>query len=165
MTCFKIQFLDFLFRAEPVLRRIKEDNTILVQPHVFNIDPSTFAVQETGLYSIGFFWNMLFNYLPLTERQLRQRKGPTDPIKSVAVIGCAFGIHRDWFFHIGAFDEGMDIWGVENIDLPVRVSLSLCLSLSLSVSLSLSLSLSHTHTHKTDLFPEYHLTIECNDRG
>ena len=38
------------------------------------------------------------------------------------MVGCAFAIRRDYFFHIGGFDEGMDIWGGENIELPLRVS-------------------------------------------
>lgn len=36
-------------------------------------------------------------------------------------MGCAFAVDRKYFFDIGAFDEGMDIWGGENIEMPFRV--------------------------------------------
>ena len=37
------------------------------------------------------------------------------------MMGCAFAVDRAYFFHIGGFDEGMDIWGQENIELAFRV--------------------------------------------
>lgn len=40
-------------------------------------------------------------------------------------VGCAFAVDRDFFFEIGSYDEGMDIWGSENLDLALRVSLVL----------------------------------------
>ena len=32
-------------------------------------------------------------------------------------------MHRDTFIEMGAFDTGMELWGGENIELPIRVSL------------------------------------------
>lgn len=37
------------------------------------------------------------------------------------MVGCAFAIDREFFFEIGSFDEGMLIWGSENLELPIRV--------------------------------------------
>lgn len=37
------------------------------------------------------------------------------------MIGCAFSIDREFFFEIGAFDEKMDIWGAENVEISFRV--------------------------------------------
>ena len=44
-------------------------------------------------------------------------------LRSPTMMGCIFAVGREYFFHIGGFDEGMDIWGGENIDLPVRVGI------------------------------------------
>ena len=41
---------------------------------------------------------------------------------SPTMMGCVFAMQREYFFHMGGFDEGMDIWGGENIELPLRVS-------------------------------------------
>lgn len=36
-------------------------------------------------------------------------------------VGCAFAVDRDFFYEIGSYDEGMDIWGSENLELALRV--------------------------------------------
>merc|ERR1712194_170622 len=43
-----------------------------------------------------------------------------DPQPSPAMAGGLFSIHREYFFHIGAFDEGMYHWGGENIEIGFR---------------------------------------------
>ena len=48
----------------------------------------------------------------------------TDNFRTAALIGCTLAIERNYFFEMGAFDEGMDVWGGENIELPVRVRYS-----------------------------------------
>ena len=41
---------------------------------------------------------------------------------SPMTIGAGWAIDRQFFKDIGEFDEGMELWGGENIDLPLRVS-------------------------------------------
>ena len=43
-------------------------------------------------------------------------------LSSPVTIGTIFAIDKEFFEDIGAFDEGMQLWGGENIDLPIRVS-------------------------------------------
>jgi predicted glycosyltransferase involved in capsule biosynthesis len=38
------------------------------------------------------------------------------------MAGGLFSINRKYFFHIGSYDEEMDIWGGENLELSFRVS-------------------------------------------
>lgn len=45
----------------------------------------------------------------------------TAPYRTPALIGCAIAIDREFFFEIGSFDIGMDIWGGENTELSLRV--------------------------------------------
>ncbi|KAK2165947.1 hypothetical protein LSH36_44g12003 [Paralvinella palmiformis] len=40
---------------------------------------------------------------------------------SPVTVGGVFAISKTFFFHVGAFDEGMCGWGGENLDLPIRV--------------------------------------------
>ena len=42
------------------------------------------------------------------------------PYRSAALVGCAFAVSKQHFFGIGAFDEGMNVWGGENIELAMR---------------------------------------------
>lgn len=53
---------------------------------------------------------------------LRTHNDKTAPIRSPSHVGCAFSVDRDFFFEIGSYDEGMDIWGSENVELAFRVS-------------------------------------------
>jgi len=38
------------------------------------------------------------------------------------MAGGLFSIDRDYFYEVGSYDEGMDIWGAENLEMSFRVS-------------------------------------------
>ncbi len=38
------------------------------------------------------------------------------------MAGGLFTIDRDYFYEIGSYDEGMDIWGAENLEMSFRVN-------------------------------------------
>jgi len=40
------------------------------------------------------------------------------------MAGGLFSIDRDYFYEVGSYDEGMDIWGAENLEMSFRVSSS-----------------------------------------
>ncbi|XP_037110865.1 polypeptide N-acetylgalactosaminyltransferase 18a isoform X1 [Syngnathus acus] len=105
--------------AEPVLQRIKEDRTRVVSPSFDNIKYDTFEMEEYPLSAQGFDWELWCRYLnpPKSWWSLRNH---TAPIRSPALIGC-FVVDRKYFEEIGLLDEGMEIYGGENVELGIRV--------------------------------------------
>ena len=39
------------------------------------------------------------------------------------MVGAAFAIDRQYFNHIGGYDENMSVWGGENLEMSWRVSI------------------------------------------
>ncbi|XP_074650441.1 putative N-acetylgalactosaminyltransferase 9 [Tubulanus polymorphus] len=107
---------------EPLLSRIKHNRRELVIPLVPMISPITLEyiqLSEDALVTT-FLWNLEFTWIRLP-RPLDRRTSSTQPIRSPTMIGCVFAMDRNYFFQLGGFDEGMDVWGGENIELPIRV--------------------------------------------
>jgi len=44
------------------------------------------------------------------------------PRRTPTFAGGLFSISRDYFYHVGSYDEEMEIWGGENIEMSFRVS-------------------------------------------
>lgn len=53
--------------------------------------------------------------------QKRLNYDTTAPYRTPTHVGCAFSVDSQFFFEIGSYDEGMDIWGSENVELAFRV--------------------------------------------
>ncbi|KAI3370868.1 hypothetical protein L3Q82_007384 [Scortum barcoo] len=105
--------------AEPILQRIKEDRTRVVSPSFDNIKYDTFEIEEYPLSAQGFDWELWCRYLNPPKSWWTQRNH-TAPIRSPALIGC-FVVDRKYFKEIGLLDEGMEIYGGENVELGIRV--------------------------------------------
>jgi len=38
------------------------------------------------------------------------------------MAGGLFSMDRDYFYELGSYDTGMEVWGAENIEMSLRVS-------------------------------------------
>lgn len=107
---------------EPLLARIKEDRTAILCPEIDNIDKYTLNYGGTGSSSVGgFWWSLHFAWRPIPSHEMNRRKSDIDPIRSPTMAGGLFAADRKYFFEIGAYDEGMDVWGGENLEISFRV--------------------------------------------
>ncbi|XP_015193909.1 polypeptide N-acetylgalactosaminyltransferase 18 isoform X2 [Lepisosteus oculatus] len=105
--------------AEPILQRIKEDRTRIISPSFDNIKYDTFEIEEYPLSAQGFDWELWCRYLN-PPKSWWNLGNTTAPIRSPALIGC-FVVDRQYFEEIGLLDEGMEVYGGENVELGVRV--------------------------------------------
>ncbi|XP_038044532.1 polypeptide N-acetylgalactosaminyltransferase 1-like [Patiria miniata] len=105
---------------EPLLQRIWEERTRVVCPALDSIDATTFRYEGSGEIMGAFEWDLQFHWVGLPRRELKRRQDESYPIRTPAIAGGLFSIDRDWFYKLGSYDKGMDIWGGENIELSLR---------------------------------------------
>ena len=109
-------------RLEPLLGRIKEDRTAVLCPEIDLIDMNTLQYGGVGSNSVGgFWWSLHFKWRQMPLRELVRRQSVIDPIRSPTMAGGVFAVDRKFFFDIGAYDTGMDVWGGENLEMSFRV--------------------------------------------
>jgi len=52
---------------------------------------------------------------------LKKWSKPSDPFETPIMAGGLFIIFKDWFFNSGSYDEEMEIWGGENVEMSLRM--------------------------------------------
>ncbi|VDD93151.1 unnamed protein product [Enterobius vermicularis] len=111
---------------EPLLARIKEERTAVLCPVIDHISAETMSYSgSAGVSSVGgFWWSLHFTWDPVSIAEKKRRKTKTEPVRlfrSPTMAGGLLAVDRKYFFDIGAYDPGMDIWGGENLELSFRV--------------------------------------------
>uniref|UniRef100_A0A0A9ZCM1 Polypeptide N-acetylgalactosaminyltransferase n=1 Tax=Lygus hesperus TaxID=30085 RepID=A0A0A9ZCM1_LYGHE len=109
----------------PLLARIKEDRKNVVVPIIDVIDDKNFQYQNNGgTYDFevgGFTWNGHFTWIETPPEEARRRKSLAHPTRTPTMAGGLFAIDRKYFWEVGSYDEQMDIWGGENLEMSFRI--------------------------------------------
>ncbi|XP_055297007.1 polypeptide N-acetylgalactosaminyltransferase 1-like isoform X2 [Sitodiplosis mosellana] len=107
---------------QPILSRIASDRFVVAVPLLDAISSDDMAYKPSATTFInGLRWYLIFEWMEVPERELnRTGHDRTAPVRTPTHVGCAFAIDRQFFFEIGSYDEGMDIWGSENVELAFR---------------------------------------------
>ncbi|KAF7660119.1 hypothetical protein LDENG_00287790 [Lucifuga dentata] len=111
---------------EPLLARIVEEPTAVVSPEITTIDLTSFQfnkpVATNRAYNRGNFdWSLTFGWEAIPDDAKKKRKDETYPVKTPAFAGGLFSISKKYFEHIGTYDDKMEIWGGENVEMSLRV--------------------------------------------
>ena len=106
----------------PLLASVTRDRTTIASPIIDNINFLTFELEAVSAFLRGGFdWHLDFfwEWLPAADRA-RKARDPTSPVATPAIAGGLFAVQREWFAELGWYDEGMDVWGGENIEVSLR---------------------------------------------
>ncbi|KAK7501657.1 hypothetical protein BaRGS_00007088, partial [Batillaria attramentaria] len=108
-------------RLEPLLHQVQSDRQSVALGHLDYVQPDTFLYDwhKGYLTRYGFDWRLVFFetfFKPLTAGQ-----DDTTPKPGALMVGAAFAVDREYFLEIGGYDEGMDVWGGENLELSWRI--------------------------------------------
>ncbi|XP_056644328.1 polypeptide N-acetylgalactosaminyltransferase 13-like isoform X1 [Diorhabda sublineata] len=108
---------------QPLLHVISKDKTTVICPTIDIINHDTFAyVKSFELHWGAFNWNLQFRWYTLGGEQMKRRQYDiTQPFNSPAMAGGLFAMDRNAFFEFGAYDEDMNIWGGENLEMSLRI--------------------------------------------
>ncbi|CAB3380905.1 Hypothetical predicted protein [Cloeon dipterum] len=108
---------------ESLVVPISEDRKRVVCPIIDILSDDTFAyIRSFELHWGAFNWQMHFRWYSLGSSEVsHRRKDIIAPFKTPVMAGGLFAIDKEYFFEIGSYDEGMQIWGGENLELSFRV--------------------------------------------
>ncbi|KAF6212957.1 hypothetical protein GE061_010670 [Apolygus lucorum] len=108
---------------EPLLARIVQNRKTVVCPIIDVIADDTFEyITASDMTWGGFNWKLNFRWYRVPQREMERRGGDrTAPLRTPTMAGGLFAIDKDYFYELGSYDEGMDIWGGENLEMSFRV--------------------------------------------
>ncbi|XP_072223360.1 polypeptide N-acetylgalactosaminyltransferase 6-like [Leuresthes tenuis] len=111
---------------EPLLARIAEQPTAVVSPKITTIDHNDLRFLRPNPklqhYSRGNFdWRLKFGWEVVPEEEKKHRKNETYPIRTPTFAGGLFSVSKSYFEHIGTYDDQMEFWGGENLEMSFRV--------------------------------------------
>ncbi|XP_054713215.1 polypeptide N-acetylgalactosaminyltransferase 11-like [Uloborus diversus] len=106
---------------EPLLERIKQNQTTVVCPIIDIINADTFEYVSSPIVRGGFNWGLHFKWDSVQPNQLRSKEDFVKPIESPTMAGGLFAITKEYFHELGEYDQGMDIWGGENLEISFRI--------------------------------------------
>ncbi|XP_045599381.2 polypeptide N-acetylgalactosaminyltransferase 1 isoform X3 [Procambarus clarkii] len=108
---------------EPLLQRVKEKRNVALTPIIDSINAKNlmYVYSRTTFVVGGFTWSGHFTWIDISEQEQKRRANPVGPTRSPTMAGGLFAIERNYFWEIGSYDDGMDVWGGENLEMSFRV--------------------------------------------
>ncbi|XP_004531646.1 N-acetylgalactosaminyltransferase 6-like [Ceratitis capitata] len=102
----------------PLLQPIVDDPHTSTTPIIDVIDYNTFEYMEGLPTRGGFDWNFVYTELLLREDD---HKSMPAPHQNPVMNGGLFAITAKYFWHLGAYDEGLEVWGGEQFELSFKI--------------------------------------------
>jgi len=102
---------------QPLLAEVMRDRSTVVSPVIDVISDDTFQYVTVEEISVGGLdWNLNFLWFAREEQKEKFK-----PLPTPTMAGGLFSIDREFFYQMGAYDRGMDVWGAENLEMSFRM--------------------------------------------
>merc|ERR1711962_999054 len=99
---------------EPLLERVHQNPKAIACPVIEEVNDKTFQYKVVTRDLVGvFFWNLDFGWTAV-------KRPDWSPYDTPVMAGGLFSIRKDWFAELGFYDEGMEIWGGEQLELSFK---------------------------------------------
>ncbi|XP_051875260.1 polypeptide N-acetylgalactosaminyltransferase 5 [Pristis pectinata] len=108
---------------EPLLERIHLKRTKVACPVIEVIsDEDMSYIGVNGFLRGVFTWPMNFGWKTIPDEIIkRYNLTEMDPIKCPIMAGGLFSIDKKYFYELGTYDTGLEVWGGENMELSFKV--------------------------------------------
>lgn len=108
---------------EPLVGRVAANRKIVVAPIIDVISDDDFEyITASETTWGGFNWHLNFRWYSVPQREMKRRNfDKSSPIQTPTIAGGLFAIDKAYFYEIGSYDEGMEVWGGENLEISFRV--------------------------------------------
>uniref|UniRef100_A0A8C9DKK5 Polypeptide N-acetylgalactosaminyltransferase n=1 Tax=Prolemur simus TaxID=1328070 RepID=A0A8C9DKK5_PROSS len=108
---------------EPLLERVYLSRKKVACPVIEVINDKDMSYMTVDNFQRGIFvWPMNFGWRSIPPDVVAKNKiKETDIIRCPVMAGGLFSIDKNYFFELGTYDPGLDVWGGENMELSFKV--------------------------------------------
>ncbi|XP_060944136.1 polypeptide N-acetylgalactosaminyltransferase 5 [Limanda limanda] len=108
---------------EPLLERVYQDRRKVPCPVIEVISDKDLSYNLVDNFQRGIFkWPLVFGWSPVPDSYIKETNMTiADPIRCPVMAGGLFSIDKKFFYELGAYDPGLDVWGGENMEISFKI--------------------------------------------
>ncbi|XP_047457545.1 polypeptide N-acetylgalactosaminyltransferase 5 [Mugil cephalus] len=108
---------------EPLLERVYLDRKKVPCPVIEVISDKDMSYMLVDNFQRGIFkWPLVFGWSAVPDEYIKKNNMTiSDPIRCPVMAGGLFSIDKKYFFELGAYDPGLDVWGGENMEISFKI--------------------------------------------
>ncbi|XP_063789770.1 polypeptide N-acetylgalactosaminyltransferase 5 [Pseudophryne corroboree] len=108
---------------EPLLEQVRINRKKVACPVIEVINSNDMSYLTVDNFQRGIFsWPMNFGWKPIPREELQKNHmTEMDPIRCPVMAGGLFSIDKKYFYELGTYDPGLDVWGGENMEISFKI--------------------------------------------